>query len=199
MELPEAARIIEALLFASEKPLTVEQIHEVLDDVDAADIRRCIDELRQAYRVANRAFTIEEVAGGFQMATDPQFAGWIRKLYKEARTDRLSAAALDTLAIIAYRQPLTRAEIEDIRGVNVDGVMRTLLEKGVIKILGRKEAPGRPLIYGTTREFLQYFGLNSLADLPSIDELAMRVSPTTVAGADVSASPAPSAQLPPPA
>ena len=186
MEPQAVTRIIEALLFASEQPLTVEQIHEVLEEVAAPEIRQRIEELRAAYRSANHAFTIEEVAGGFQMATDPQLSTWIRKLYKESRTDRLTAAALETLAIIAYRQPLTRAEIEHIRGVNVDGVMRTLLEKGVVKILGRKEAPGRPLLYGTTKEFLQYFGLNSLADLPSLAELTPQpaTTPSTPAAAE---------------
>lgn len=168
----DAVQIIEALLFASEKPLTVEQMREVLGDVDGADIRHGIDALRASYRAANRAFTIEEVAGGFQMATDPRFGSWIRKLYREARSERLSGAALETLAIVAYRQPMTRAEIEQVRGVAVDGVLQTLLEKGVVKILGRRDAPGRPMLYGTTKEFLQYFGLNSLADLPSLEELA---------------------------
>ena len=179
MEAQAAKRIIEALLFASEKPLTVEQIREVLGEGDAAAIRQWIAELRQECLQAQHAFTIEEVAGGFQMATDPQLGLWIRKLYKEAKTDRLSGAALETLAIIAYRQPLTRVEIEQIRGVNVDGVMHTLLEKAVIKILGRKEAPGRPLLYGTTKEFLQYFGLNSLTDLPSMEELAQPAAAAT--------------------
>ena len=184
MEAHELQQIIEALLFASEQPLTVARLREVVTDGEDLAIRQAIEALRQSYRETHRAFTIEEVAGGFQMATDPRFAPWIRTLYKEARTERLSAAGLETLAIIAYRQPLTRAEIEHIRGVNVDGVMQTLLEKGVIKILGRKEAPGRPLIYGTTKEFLQYFGLNSLADLPSLDELAKPPAPTPVAGAE---------------
>ena len=194
MDAQESRRIIEALLFASENPLTVEQIREVLGEGGAAAIRQWIEELRHGYREAHRAFTIEEVAGGFQMATDPQLAPWLRKLYKEERSDRLSGAALETLAIIAYRQPLTRAEIERIRGVNVDGVMRTLLEKGVIKILGRKEVPGRPLIYGTTKEFLQYFGLNSLVDLPSLDELTKPPSPTPGVGQTAPAPSGPEAQ-----
>ena len=194
METQTAKRIIEALLFASEKPLLLEQMLEVLGEGDAAGIRQWIAELRQDYTNAQHAFTIEEVAGGFQMATDPQLGSWIRKLYKEAKSDRLSGAGLETLAIIAYRQPLTRAEIEQIRGVNVDGVMHTLLEKAVVKILGRKEAPGRPLLYGTTKEFLQYFGLNSLADLPSIEELAKPPAATPGVGEAPSASLEPSAQ-----
>ena len=190
MDTQDFARIIEALLFASEQPLSVPQLREVLSEGDEASIRQAIDSLREHYRVSRRAFTIEEVAGGFQMATDPQLAPWIRTLYKEAKTDRLSGAALETLAIIAYRQPMTRAEIEQIRGVNVDGVMKTLMEKAVIKILGRKEVPGRPLIYGTTKEFLQYFGLNSLADLPSLAEVARPQSPTPVAEATAAVAPA---------
>ena len=166
----EAQRVIEALLVAAERPLSIDDLRGVLDAVDEASIRRYIETLRESYRATQRAFTIEEVAGGFQLATEPQFAPWLRKLYKEDRGDRLSTAALETLAIIAYRQPITRVEIEQIRGVNVDGVIGTLLEKGVSKMLGRKEVPGRPLIYGTTTVFLQYFGLNTLSDLPSLEE-----------------------------
>ncbi len=167
----EAKRIIEALLFASETPLTVEQIHEVLGEGEPAQVRQWLEELRETYRTQQRPFLIESLAGGFQMTSDPQLAPWLRKLYHGARTERLSTAALETLAIVAYRQPITRVEVEQVRGVSVDGVMQTLLEKGLVKILGRKEAPGRPIIYGTTREFLQYFGLNSLGDLPTLGEV----------------------------
>jgi len=170
MEKIEAKRIIEALLFASEKPITIEQIKDVLEEVDSRDIRALLMELKLEYENLGKSFKIYEVAGGFQMATEPAYAEYLKKFYKVKYKDRLSRPALETLAIVAYRQPITRADIEDIRGVNVDGVIKTLLDRSLIRIVGRKDAPGRPIIYGTTKEFLDRFGLNSLSELPRLSE-----------------------------
>ena len=168
----EIKRILEALLLVSEKSLLAGQAHEVLGpDVQAADIRRLFLELAGEYEQAGRGLRIVEVAEGFQMVTDPALAPHVAKLTRRVRTIRLTKPSLETLAIIAYRQPLTRIEIEQIRGVDAGGVLDTLLRLNLIRITGRKEAVGRPLLYGTTREFLDHFGLRSLEDLPSKEEL----------------------------
>jgi segregation and condensation protein B len=165
----EAKRIVEALLFVSDKPVSIDALREVLGDVEPTLIRSLVEELNQEYRESRRSFGIKEIAGGFQMLTDPRYGEWVTKLYKRP-PDRLSGPALETLAIIAYRQPITRAEIEAIRGVNVDGVIHTLEERGLIRTRGRKDVPGRPILYGTTNEFLQHFGLRSLDELPKLRE-----------------------------
>lgn len=170
MDKAEAKRIIEVLLFASEKPMAIEQFKEILTDLDSRDIRALALELKSEYENLGRTFKIYEVAGGFQMATEPAYAEILKKFYKAKFKDKLTRPSLETLAIIAYRQPITRADIEDIRGVNVDGVVKTLLERQLIRIVGRKDAPGRPIIYGTTKEFLDRFGLNSLSELPKLSE-----------------------------
>ncbi len=170
MDRAEARRVIEALLFTSEKPIAVDQIKEVLDEIDSKDIRAIILELKSEYETLGRSFKIYEVAGGFQMVTEPAFAGYLKRFYKAKSKDKLTKPALETLAIIAYRQPITRADIEDIRGVNVDGVVKTLADRLLIKITGRKDAPGRPILYGTTKEFLERFGLSSLSELPKLSE-----------------------------
>jgi len=158
----ELKRVVEALLFASKEPLKIRKIAEIIGDgVAASDIRRAIRELQDEYEQTGRSFGIVEV-----------FSEYVRKLYKIERSENLSVAALETLAIIAYRQPITRAEIEHIRGVNVEGVLRTLLSKRFIKVVGHKQVPGRPLLYGTSEEFLKHFGLRSLADLPKLDDVA---------------------------
>jgi len=162
--------VIEAILLASEKPLTLEQVRGVLDNLEAQEVRRLIDELKNEYEQSNRGFRILEVAGGFQMITAPAFAPFLKKLFKGRNAERLSKPALETLAIIAYKQPLTRGEIELLRNVNVDGVMKSLLDKDLIRICGRKKAPGRPHVYGTTKVFMEHFGLKSLDDLPKIEE-----------------------------
>ena len=177
-------QIIEGLFFASEAPLAAEQLGDVLE-LPVAEVRALVEQLRQEYVEQRRALTILEVAGGFQMATIPDVAPWIRQCYRQAHKERLSKPALETLAIIAYKQSLTRAEMEAIRGVNVDGVVESLLEKNLIRIMGRKDAPGRPILYGTTKEFLQYFGLNSLIDLPRLAE----VKPDEAATAQPTANP----------
>ncbi len=162
--------VIEALLFASEKPLYIDQIKNVLDNLDTASIRKIIEEMSLEYETENRGMRILEVAGGFRMFTSVGLAPFLKKFYKQRKTERLSKPALETLAIIAYKQPLTRSEIETLRNVNVDGVMKSLEEKTLIRITGRKDAPGRPLVYGTTRQFLEYFGLKSLDDLPKMED-----------------------------
>jgi len=168
----EAKKIIETLLFVSEGPLSPERIKEILENFQIDKIKTFIEELKSEYSQTNRTFTVEEVGGGYRLATDPFYGPWIKKLYKDARTTRLTIPALETLSIVAYKQPITKSEIEIIRGVNVDGVINTLLERGLIKISGRKEVPGRPFLYRTTQEFLVHFGLNSLEDLPKLKEFA---------------------------
>lgn len=167
-------KIIEAMLFVSEKPLTIKQIMEVCENAQAAEVKSTIKKLVEDYDNQDRGIQIREVAGGFQFSSHPDCSEYLKKLYKTRRVFRLSAPALETLAIIAYKQPVTRAEIEFIRGVNVDGVIRTLEERELIKIKGRKEVAGRPLIYGTTDVFLNYFGLKSLQDLPPLEEFTAR-------------------------
>ncbi len=164
-------RVVEALLFVSDKPLTVEEIVAVLESEEPSRVAQALRQLQEACETQHRGVRVAEVAGGYQMTTHPVCAPWLKRLYRQTFAERLSVPALETLAIIAYRQPISRPEMEAIRGVNVDGVVRTLLDKRLIRITGRKDAPGRPVLYGTTREFLQYFGLNSLEELPQLDEV----------------------------
>lgn len=164
--------VIEALLFASEKPLLVEQVKEVLGHLEMEEIKRLLGELSAEYQEAGRGMRIVEVAGGFQMVTASDFAPFLRKLYKQRKSERLSKSALETLAIVAYKQPVTRHEIGSIRSVNVDNMVKSLLDKGLIRVSGRKKTPGRPFVYATTRLFMEYFGLKSLAELPKFEEFA---------------------------
>ena len=166
----KAKRIIEALLFATNKPVALTEMAEVLEDFDTVAIRDIINELNSEYQGQSRSFGIAEIAGGFQLAADTYYAPWVKKLITKEKTQRLSMPALETLAIIAYKQPLTRSEIETIRGVNIDGIIENLLEKNLIKTSGRREAPGRPFVYTVTDEFLTHFGLKSLEDLPKLKE-----------------------------
>jgi segregation and condensation protein B len=169
MDKQEVKRIIEAILFVSDKPVSITTLKDVLKEVDPTDIRTSIEELNSEYDSTERSFSIKEIAGGFQMLTDPVYSTWISSLYKKP-SDRMTGPALETLAIIAYKQPITRNDIEAIRGVNVDGVLHTLEERSLIRTRGRVEGPGRPMLYGTTNEFLQHFGLKSLEDLPKLKE-----------------------------
>ncbi|MFA6217084.1 MAG: SMC-Scp complex subunit ScpB [Candidatus Omnitrophota bacterium] len=161
---------IEAMLFLNDKTLLIEQIKKVFTHLTADEIRSVLNALKSEYESTNRGIRLYEVAGGFQMIAAPEFITFLRKLYKDPHSDKLSKPALETLAIIAYKQPLTKLEIETLRKVNVDGVMKTLLEKSLIRIIGRKKAPGNPKVYGTTRMFLEYFGLNTLEELPKIEK-----------------------------
>ena len=171
MELTEAKSIIESIIFAADEPVSVIQLSQLLEGLDNDTILRLIYDLKEDYDNSNRGFQMVEVANGFRIYTRSEFAPWIRKFYTTQISSRLTNSALETLAIIAYKQPTTRAEIEEIRGVNSDSVIRTLLERNLIKIAGRKQAPGKPMIYETTSEFLIHFGLRDLSELPSIDEL----------------------------
>ncbi len=169
MDREEAKKIIEALLFVSDKPVSIDALKDILKEIDPTDIRKLTEELNGEYQSSGRSFSIKEIAGGFQMMTDPIYSKWISALYKRP-PDKLTGPGLETLAIIAYKQPLTRSEIEIIRGVNVDGVLHTLEERGLIRTRGRVDGPGRPILYGTTNEFLQHFGLKSLEELPKLKE-----------------------------
>lgn len=174
---------IEAMLFASEKPLTIEQLRSALGNLEATSVRAGLEELAHDYEEQNRGMRIVEIAGGFRMVTSTNFGPFLRKLFKDRNVERLSKPALETLAIIAYKQPVTRLEIQLLRNVNVDGVIKSLLERNVIRIAGRKKAPGRPCVYGTTRQFLEYFGLKSLDELPKMQDftdMAMKREPGEV-------------------
>ncbi|MDZ7698873.1 MAG: SMC-Scp complex subunit ScpB [Deltaproteobacteria bacterium] len=162
--------IIEALLFASESPLTPREIHNSLPDASVADIKSALGELQSEYDAMNRSFTLKEVAQGYQIRTKSEYAPYVLKMIRSSPA-RLSRAAMETLAIVAYKQPIIRQEIERFRGVDVGGILRTLLEKGLIRIVGRKDLPGRPLIYGTTRRFLEVFDLKDLQSLPKLKEI----------------------------
>jgi len=163
---------LEALLFSTDAPLTALRLKSILTDTDGKSIRAAIEELNTEYEHQGRAFSIVEFGGGWQLASRPEYMPLIQKLYKGRRYVRLSRAALEVLAIIAYRQPVTRMEIEDIRGVQVSGVLQTLTERNLITVVGRSESVGNPILYGTTREFLNHMGLNGLHQLPTLPELA---------------------------
>ena len=171
MNMPEdnLKAVIEALLFASEQPLTLEKIKEVLGNFQTPEIRKLLEELGQEYEKSNRGIRIAELAGGFQLITSPGLAVFLKKLYKGRRVERLSRPALETLAVIAYKQPVAKMEIGSIRNVNIDGVVKSLIDKDLIRIAGRKKSPGRPFLFGTTRKFLEYFGLKSLEELPRVE------------------------------
>ena len=163
--------IVEAMLFAAAEPLPAQEMCRVLEPVHAEEIRSTIAALNERYAQSGGAFRIREIAGGFQLYTLPEYADYIEALLTRTRLQRLSAPALETLAVIAYRQPVNTPEIEKIRGVESSGVLRTLLERNLIAIVGRSDGPGRPLLYGTTKEFLYHFGLNDLNELPRMEEL----------------------------
>jgi len=171
MEIQEKKSLIEALLFVSGEPVTLGEL-KGSTELPEADLKQLIDDMSAEYRQKNGGLLIVEIANGYQMVTNPAYAQWVKKFRNAATSNKLSVPALETLAIIAYKQPIIKAELEQIRGVSADGVIKTLLDKRLIKIMGRKEVPGKPLLYGTTREFLQYFGLKDLTELPTLSELA---------------------------
>src|SRR5207249_6559498 len=201
------SRVIEALLFSAQKPLSIREIATAIkgaeDDPAAArpneflrvretEVAAALEQLKIEYIEQQRAFQLTEKAEGWQLATDPQYAQWVRQLFPAPKAARLSAPALETLAIIAYRQPITRADVEAVRGVNIDGVLQTLMERGLVKIAGRAEIPGRPLLYETTQFFLDHFGLRDLDELPNVEELRKRDLPDAraVVGIDDAGRPA---------
>lgn len=171
MEEEQAKQVIEALLFASSRPLLINEIRKVIKTLAPSDIKRLISELQAEYTASSRSFEILEVANGYEIATKRDFAPWVMKLELQKKAKQATQSALETLAIMAYKQPVTKAEVEELRGVDVSGVLNTLVERGLIKIVGKKEVPGRPFLYGTTDKFLEHFGLKSLNELPSIEEI----------------------------
>ena len=187
-------RIVEAILFASQKPVSFKELAAIFKGAaDAAKenpqvashgkikeeaIQEAIRQLEADYLESGRAFEVRESAAGWQLVTRADFSPWLRQLFPENRSARLSAPALETLAIIAYRQPITRADLEAVRGVAVDGVMQTLLDRGLVRIAGRAEVPGRPLLYETTQFFMEHFGLKDLDELPNAGELRRIPLPT---------------------
>jgi len=177
MENTELKQAIETLLFITDQPIGVSRMCQAVGVKDRDRVTALIGELRQEYETRGGGIQVIEIAEGFQMATRPGFAAFIRNLYKDKMTMRLSTAALETLSIIAYKQPLTRAEIEQIRGVEVIAALETLLEKALVRVVGRKETVGRPLLYGTTPDFLRHFGLRSIRDLPPIEEFQPPAEP----------------------
>lgn len=185
-EVPRLSHVIEAILFASQKAVTSKELVSHLKSAAAAeptsvasafarikesDIRDALTELQEEVAASGRAYQVRETATGWLLSSAPGYAPWLRALYPEAKPTRLSPSALETLAIISYRQPITRADMEAVRGVSVDGVMQTLLDRGLVKIAGRAEVPGRPLLYATTQYFLDHFGLRNLDELPNAAEL----------------------------
>jgi segregation and condensation protein B len=167
---PTVESAIEAVLFASDEPLSAERLANIVDTT-TKQIRQHIKNLNDKYQANNNAFRIEQIAGGYQMLTLSTYNHWLKKLLRVRGDSKLSPAALETLAIIAYKQPVIRADIEAIRGVAVNELVRSLMEKGLVKIVGRAEVLGRPMLHGTTKKFLEVFGLNSLKDLPKNEEL----------------------------
>ncbi len=166
-------RIVESLIFASDYPISADKISDIINagDVKSSVVVRMIDQLNKEYKETGRAFEIVQIGGGYRFSTLKEFYSYLRELFKSRRKPRLSRAALETLAIIAYKQPVSGPVVESIRGVSIDGVIHTLLERKLVKISGREKSPGRPLIYSTTSDFLHYFGLNELSDLPDLKEI----------------------------
>ncbi|HDN59812.1 MAG: SMC-Scp complex subunit ScpB [Candidatus Marinimicrobia bacterium] len=170
LKLSRIHRIVEALLFSAKEPLTETQVKLCLGE-DNTEFDKIIQDIEEFYKEIESPLTIRKIAQGYKMAIRKEYKKWVARLYQKRGQVHLTKSALETLAIIAYKQPVTRVEIDAIRGVNSDGPMKTLLEKGLIEIRGRKNVPGRPMLYGTTKKFLEYFGLNSLDDLPDIKEI----------------------------
>ncbi|MHB1422099.1 MAG: SMC-Scp complex subunit ScpB [Gemmataceae bacterium] len=172
-ELARDARLalVEAALLAADEPLSLRRLAVAAGWADSSDIRRLVQRLRMLYEQDGSAFQVEELAGGFQLLTRPEYHPWLARLRRAANEMRLSAAARETLAIVAYRQPINRADVEAIRGVQSADMLHQLMEKGLVRIAGREDSLGRPVLYGTTRKFLQVFGLKNLRDLPQAEEL----------------------------
>ena len=170
MHVPSLNAIIEGLLFVSVGPMTLDRLTELLPDYERASVRLAVQELRDDYEQRGSGVHLVEVAGGWQLRTVPELMPYLSRMVK-GRPARFSQTALETLAIVAYRQPITRQEIEYLRGVDTGAVLKTLLEKRLVKILGKKDIPGRPIIYGTTREFLEVFNLKDLKGLPTLREI----------------------------
>ena len=162
--------MLESVLFISVEPVTLSSLKKVTE-MHEADLKELMEELVHEYAERGGGVLIARIAGGYMMIPNPDHNEWLKKIKGSSRAQKLSMPALETLAIIAYKQPITKAEVEEIRGVNSDGTVKSLLDKRLINIVGKKEAPGRPILYGTTRDFLQYFGLNDLTELPTLKDL----------------------------
>ena len=201
------SQVVEALLFSAQKPLSARELVSAIKGAGDADelmpnefsrateahVAAALEQLKIEYIEQSRAFQLVEKAEGWQLVSDPAYAPWVRQLFPAAKPARLTPPSLETLAIVAYRQPITRADVEAVRGVAVDGVLQSLMERGLVKIAGRAEVPGRPLLYETTQFFLEHFGLRDLDELPNAEELRRRYLPS--AG---SAKPAPPPESPEP-
>ena len=170
MERSEIKLILESFLFSSELPVKADKLNDIFPDIPGKELKEIINELKEEYDNLNRSVYIREVANGFQICTKPEYSSWIKK-FKKIRPFRLTPATMETLAIVAYKQPITRAEVEDIRGVDTGGILRALLEKNLLKIAGKKDVPGKPLLYGTTPKFLTMFGLKGLKELPTLEDI----------------------------
>ena len=175
----EIKPILESFLFISDSPIRLETLVEILPESNKEAILEGIRQIQIEYEDRSKGIELVEVAGGYQFRTKPSWAGWVSRL-KKVKAVKLSQAALETLAIVAYRQPIIRPTIEEIRGVDSGSVLHTLLEKGLIKMMGRKDLPGRPIVYGTTKTFLELFSLNTLSDLPSLKEIQPPPSPEEI-------------------
>lgn len=171
MNKSEKLQILEALLFASPEPLTQTRVNLIFQN-DAPKLDDAIKKINTYYKKNNRSYTIHSIAGGYQITTLPKYDKWIKRMFDKSGKITLSTAAIETLAIVAYKQPINRFNVESIRGVDCSGVIKTLLTKNLIKIKGRDDSPGRPLLYSTTKDFLENFGLNRISDLPKIKEVA---------------------------
>jgi segregation and condensation protein B len=167
----ELKAVVEALIFASPEPVTIKTLVKLLGSEPKEDVVAALEEVRRDYERPG-GLQLVEVAGGYQIVTRPELHEWVRRLFHERTTTKLSVASLETLAVVAYKQPITAPEIAEIRGVNTSGVLGTLVERRLIKIAGRKPVVGRPFLYGTTREFLTRFGLNDLSDLPKVEDMS---------------------------
>lgn len=174
LETDDLKKIIETLLFITDRPVKPGRIADVVETADARRVREIIRELQEEYASQGRAVQIVELGGGFQMSTKSEYGRWVRRLYNEKMTTKLSNAALETLAIVAYKQPITRAEMEAIRGVDVAGPLERLLERALVRVVGKKDTVGRPMVYGTTDEFLRMFGLNKISELPDLQVFAAK-------------------------
>ncbi len=161
--------IIECLLYLAEEPLPVKRLRETIPGAETREIVSAVEELQQDYESESRGMELREVAGGYQLRSRPEFKDYIKR-FRRVEPSRLSRAAMETLAIIAYKQPILKSEVERLRGVEVGGILRTLMEKGLIRVVGRKNLPGRPIIYGTTKKFLGVFELKDLSELPTLEE-----------------------------
>ncbi len=169
----ETEKVIESIIFASTEPLPVDRLQECIqrEGINGAFIGSVIDGLNRKYETGGLSFRIIKIAGGYQFATLPQYDKWLSRLFKTKADRKLTQSSLEVLAIIAYRQPITRSEIEKIRGVNADWTLRSLMEKNLVTVVGREDVPGRPLLFGTTKQFLEHFGLNAISELPKLKEI----------------------------